>query len=72
MAERAINKAINKQHASCLPPLSALEKGIVQETIDTGVLRRGTHLGKRKSPPWKQEIVQETIDADVLRRGYPA
>ena len=39
---RAINKAINKQHASCLPPVSQpWKKEKVQETMDTDVLGRG-------------------------------
>ena len=42
MGGRAINKAINKQHASCLPPVSQpWKKEIVQETTDMDILRRG-------------------------------
>ena len=45
MGGRAINKAINKQHASCLPPVSQpWKKEIVQETKDTDVLGRGYAL----------------------------
>ena len=47
---RAINKAINKQHASCLPPVSPpWKKEIVQEMVDTDVLARGYALVRENS-----------------------
>ena len=50
MGGRAINKAINKQHASCLPPVSQpWKKEIVQEMVDTDVLARGYDLVRENS-----------------------